>query len=73
MYVQLEFWQKIIVIPIMNPLSWFMILYYMICYFLQDGYTPIHLASRCGHVQVVEKLLSLGADFNVVNKVSVNY
>jgi len=24
-YVLLEFWQKIMVIPIMNPLSWFMI------------------------------------------------
>ena len=24
MYVLLEFWQKIIAIPIMNPLSWFM-------------------------------------------------
>ena len=25
MYVLLEFWQKIIAIPIMNPLSWFVI------------------------------------------------
>ena len=25
MNVLLEFWQKIMVIPIMNPLSWFMI------------------------------------------------
>ena len=24
MYVLLEFWQKIMAIPIMNPLSWFM-------------------------------------------------
>ena len=47
-------------------------LYYMICYFLQNVETPIHLASRYGHVQVVEKLISLGADVNVVNKVSVN-
>ena len=42
------------------------------CYFLQDGDTPIHLVSRDGHVQVVEKLISLGADVNVVNQVSVN-
>ena len=48
------------------------ILYYMICHFLQNGNTPIHLASRYGHVQVVEKLLSSGADVNVVDKVSVN-
>ena len=37
---------------------------------LQDGYTPIHLASINGHVQVVEKLISSGADVNLVNKVS---
>ena len=45
----------------------------MKCYFLQDGYRPIHLASRYGHVEVVEKLISSGADVNVVDKVSVNY
>jgi len=48
------------------------ILYYMMYYYLQYGYTPIHLASNDGHVQVVEKLISSGADVNVVNKVSVN-
>ena len=46
---------------------------YMKCYFLQDGNAPIHLASRYGHVQVVEKLISLGANVNVVDKVSVDY
>ena len=49
------------------------ILYYMICYSLQDGNIPIHLASRDGHVQVVEKLISSEADVNVVDKVNVNY
>ena len=44
----------------------------MICYFLQYGDTPIHLASRDGCIQVVEKLISSGADVNVVDKVSVN-
>ena len=48
------------------------ILYYMICYFLQKGCTPIHLASRDGHVQAVEKLISSRADVNAVDKVSVN-
>ena len=43
----------------------------MKCYFLQDIDTPIHLASRYGHVEVVEKLISSRADVNVVDKVSV--
>ena len=43
------------------------------CYILQEGYTFIHLASRGGHVQMVEKLISLGADVNIADKVSVNY
>jgi len=44
----------------------------MLCYFLQVGDTPIHLASRYGHVKVVEELMSSRADANVVDKVSVN-
>jgi len=44
----------------------------IICYFLQDGDTPIHLALRGGHVQVVEKLISLEANVNVVDGVSFN-
>ena len=47
------------------------VLYYMICYFLQYGDTPIHLASISGHVGVVEKLISSGANVHVVDKVSV--
>ena len=43
----------------------------MMYYYLQDGDTPIHLASSDGHVEVVEKLISSGADVNVVDKVSV--
>ena len=45
----------------------------MICYFLQDGYIPIHLASSDGHVEVVEKLISSRADVSAVDEVSVNY
>ena len=48
-------------------------LYYMICYFLQNGDTPIHLASIHGYVQVVKKLINSGAYVNVVDEVSVNY
>jgi len=46
-------------------------LYCVICYFLQIGHTPIHLASSGGHVEVVEKLISSGANVNVVDEVSV--
>ena len=45
----------------------------LLCYFLQYGGTPIYLASRYGHVQVVEKLISSGADVNVVDEVSVKH
>ena len=45
--------------------------YFMICDLLQDGDTPIHSALRRSHVEVVEKLISSGADVNVVDKVSV--
>jgi len=34
---------------------------------------PIHLALRYHYVQVVDKLLSSGADINVVDKVSINH
>jgi len=42
-------------------------------YFLQDSHTLIHLASCDGHVELIEKLISSGADVNVVDEVSVNY
>ena len=61
---------KTLIFPLHKAIA---ILHYMICYFLQYGDTPIHLASRNGHVKVVKKLISSGADVNVVNKVSVNY
>ena len=41
-------------------------------FFAQNEYTPIHLASKHDHVQVVEKLMSLGANVNAVTKVSVS-
>ena len=60
-----------------NPLEidWgtFFISYFVICYFLQYEDTPIHLASSYGHLEVVEKLISLGADINVADEVSANY
>ena len=57
------------IFPVLKTIA---ILHYMICCFLQYGYTPIHLALRHGYVQVVEKLISSGANVNVVDKVSVN-
>ena len=45
----------------------------MKCYFLQDGNAPIHLAIRRDHIELVEQLISLRADVDVVDKVSVDY
>jgi len=33
-------------------------------------YAPIHLASSDGQLEVVEKLINIGADVNAVNEVS---
>ena len=40
---------------------------------LQDSHTLIHLASSDGHVELVEKFITSGADVNVADGVSVNY
>ena len=37
---------------------------------VQDGETPLYMASRSGHYKVVEVLLTAGADVNSVDKVS---
>jgi len=50
---------------------WLMMkLHYIICVLLQWGETALHCAAAYGHVQVVETLIRLGADVNVVDKVS---
>ena len=41
------------------------------CYF-QDGNTPLHLAASEGHASTSSTLISLGADINVENKVSIH-
>ena len=41
MYVLLEFWQKIMAIPIMNPLLWFMIMKYRLSETAQHTLTTI--------------------------------
>ena len=38
---------------------------------LQDSNTPLHLASAHGHLEVVEVLLSCGANIHLKNKVGV--
>ena len=33
----------------------------------QDLYSPLHLASKGGHIEVIETLVEAGGDVNVVN------
>ena len=42
----------------------------MIVILLQDGLTPLYLSSKSGHVDIVNGLLSHGADTEVKDKVS---
>ena len=37
---------------------------------MQNGATPLHLASENGHVEVVGTLIKSGTDINVVDEVS---
>ena len=39
----------------------------LIIYFVQDGDTALHIACKEGHVNVIESLLSQGADMTIKN------
>ena len=39
-------------------------------YYMQDGNTPLHLASENGQCELVEILAKAGADVTITNKVS---
>ena len=39
-------------------------------FYLQDGRTPLHMAAAAGHLNVVQYLVSSGADVNLKDKVS---
>ena len=39
---------------------------------LQDGWIPLHMASRQGHLDVVKTLIEAGANINQVDEVSTH-
>ena len=39
---------------------------------LQDGLSPLHMASQEGHLDVVKALIEAGANINQANKVSTH-
>jgi len=40
------------------------------CIFLQDMYTPLHIAAENGHVEAAGSLIKLGADLSATSEVS---
>ncbi len=48
----------------------FLLIYFSVYYFLQIGYTPLHLACYNGHESTVLVLLQNGADPNLQDKVT---
>ena len=42
----------------------------LVCACLQDGWTPLHLASWNGHYDVVRELISAKCQLNIKNEVS---
>ena len=48
--------------PLIQPLV-------MMTFVLQDGVSPLHLASYEGHLDIVKTLIEAGANINQANKV----
>ena len=46
-------------------------IFYVLVFGAQDGDTPLHKASREGHLDVVKELLSKGANVDALNNVSM--
>ncbi len=49
-----------------------MIIHFMNTPFIQDGATPLHVASQEGHLPVVTILLEAGSSITAITKVSTN-
>ena len=44
----------------------------MMTFVLQDGWTPLYIASNRGHLDIVKALIEAGANVNQTNKVSLS-
>ena len=47
-----------------------MIINFVVCILIQDGDTALHRAARRGNTEIVDQLVSAGADVNIINNVS---
>lgn len=60
-----------------NVLQWLPFLnfdvYFFICSSFQFGATPLHLASKAGHIEIVRCLLLAGSNADLKNKVSFSF
>ena len=56
--------------PLPSFLPSFLLIYFSVYYFLQDGWTPLHIACYYGHESIVRVLLQNGADPNLQNQVT---
>ncbi len=56
--------------PLVKPMSWRMRLPKCVCHLsIQDGFSPLHVASQFGHAEITDLLMKGGANQHTLTKV----